>query len=204
MRSSGPVVFVIDDDAPMRAAISSLVRSAGFEVQAFESAGRFLELERIESPACLVLDVQLPGQSGLDLQTRLAAASEQIPIIFITGYADVATSVRAMKAGAMEFLCKPFRDEELLDAVDLALKRSQALIARRAQVREIQQRCDSLTPREHEVMTRVLKGMLNKQIAAALGISEITVKVHRHNMMQKMCASSVAELVRMSERLHGS
>jgi FixJ family two-component response regulator len=201
MSGPGSMVFVIDDDRLMREALVSLIRSVGLNAESFSSAREFLERERLDVPCCLVLDVRLPGPSGLDLQSELAAAGEQIPIIFITGHGDIAMSVRAMKAGALEFLSKPFREQDLLDAIGVALERSRIIRERHAEILRIKRRCESLTPRERAVMTRVVKGMLNKQVAAELGVSEMTVKVHRRNVMEKMGAASFAELVRMMERL---
>jgi FixJ family two-component response regulator len=195
------VVFVVDDDAAVREALCSLIRSVGLNAEAFASAQDFLRSPRPDAAACLVLDVRMPGLSGLDLQRELAGSGERIPIIFITGHGDIPMSVRAMKAGAAEFLPKPFRDQDLLDAIAQALERDQAARKERAALAEIRGRYDKLTAREREVAPLIVRGMLNKQAAAELGISEITVKVHRRNVMRKMKVRSLAELVRMFEQL---
>jgi FixJ family two-component response regulator len=194
-------VFVVDDDASVRESLSSLIRSVGLRVEMFASAQEFLAGSRPDVPSCLVLDVRLPGLSGLDLQRQLSESGTQIPIIFITGHGDIPMSVRAIKAGATEFLAKPFREQDLLDAIQLAIARDRAERAEAQAVAALRTRFGSLTSREQEVMSWVISGRLNKQIAAELGTSEITVKVHRGHVMKKMNASSVADLVRMAGRI---
>jgi FixJ family two-component response regulator len=195
------IVFVVDDDPSIREALDSLLHSVRLGVQTFASARDFLASKRPDMPSCLVLDVQLPGLSGLGLQQELAKANIQIPIIFITGHGDIPTSVRAMKAGAVEFLTKPFRDKKLLDAIDEALKRDRAARSEQAKLAELQGCYESLTPREREVMAHVTAGMLNKQIAAQLHTVEKTIKFHRAHIMEKMGAGSLAELVSMAADL---
>ena len=200
MSETDGVVFVVDDDAEMRESLRNLIRSVGLRVEAFPSAPEFLQSKRPDAPGCMILDVRLPGLSGLDLQKRMAEADVEIPIIFITGHGDIPMTVQAMKAGAVEFLTKPFRDQDLLDAIQEALERDRQTREQRAEVEVLRRRFDSLTPREGEVMELMVAGLLNKQIAAELGASETTVKIHRHHVMEKMGASSLAELVKMAER----
>jgi FixJ family two-component response regulator len=195
------VVFVIDDDASMRHSLSSLFRSIGLKVEVFDAAADFLKIGRPEVASCLVLDVRLPGLSGLDFQTELARANIRIPIVFITGHGDIPMTVKAMKAGAVEFLTKPFREQDLLDAVRLGLERDRTRREGEMIVSDLRGRFDALTSREQEVMGFVTAGLMNKQIAADLGVSEITVKVHRGNVMRKMAAKSLADLVRMADVL---
>jgi FixJ family two-component response regulator len=201
MMEAEALVYVVDDDAPLRASLTNLLRSVGLQVAMFASAQEFLSSPRPEVPSCLVLDVRLPGLSGLELQQRLAEADLAMPIIFITGYGDIPMSVQAMKAGAVEFLTKPFRDQALLDAVQQALARDRTARAQRAQREDLRRRYRALTPRERDVLARVVTGLLNKQIASELGTSEGAVKVHRQHVMAKMGAGSLAELVRMADRL---
>ena len=195
------VVFVIDDDALLRDALSRLFRSIGLQVVTFASASEFLNHKLLPSPSCLVLDVRLPGLSGIDFQRELAKADIGIPIVFMTGHGDIPMSVRAMKAGAIEFLPKPFRDQDILDAVQEGLARDRTRRKRAIDISKLKNSYDSLTEREQEVMTLVASGLMNKQIAANLSVSEVTVKFHRSNVMRKMKAKSLAELVRMAESL---
>lgn len=199
--SDEPTVYLVDDDPGVRRTAKELIESIGLRVHAFGSAREFLEAQRPEAPGCLVLDIRLPGLSGLDLQRELARTSSPLPIIFISGHADIPMTVQAMKAGAIEFLPKPFRDQQLLDAISQAIERDRLARNERREVAELRRRHDSLTPREREVMTFVVKGLLNKQVGAELGMSETTVKLHRGQVMQKMKADSLADLVRMAERL---
>jgi FixJ family two-component response regulator len=201
MIEADAVVFVVDDDEGMRQSLKNLIGSVGLQVKVFASAQEFLRSKLTDVPGCLVLDVRLPGLSGLDLQKRMVEADMEIPIIFITGHGDIPMTVRAMKAGAVEFLTKPFRDQDLLDAIQQALERDRTAREQRTEIVDLRRRFDSLTPREREVMGLVVAGLLNKQIAGELGTSETTVKIHRHQVMEKMGAGSLAELVRMADRL---
>ena len=201
MTEPAPIVFVVDDDPSVRRAIKRLVESVGLHVETFGSASEFMSSSRPEIASCLVLDIRLPGISGLDFQRELAAANVHIPIIFITGHGDIPMSVRAMKAGAVEFLTKPFRDQDLLDAIQVGLARDRARRQRQAETAVLRERFESLTPREREVVPLIVSGLLNKQVAAEIGTTEATVKVHRSQLMKKMGADSLPELVRMAEKM---
>ena len=201
MTESEPIVFVVDDDPSVRISTERLVRSAGFQVKTFGSAAEFLGSPRPEGPACLVLDVRLPGQSGLDLQRELTESGVQIPIIFVTGHGDIPMSVRAMKAGAIEFLTKPYRRNDLLEAIRASIERDRASRKERFEAGALRQRYEQLTPREREVMALVVAGLLNKQIAFELETAERTIKFHRAHIMQKMEVDSLADLVRLAGQL---
>jgi len=201
MMEAAPIVFVVDDDLSVRRSTERLIRSAGLEVQTFTSAREFLKHPRANRPACLVLDVRMPGLSGIDLQLELKRSGIHLPIIFITGHGDIPMTVQAMKAGAVEFLTKPFRSRSLLDAVRAAIERDRSAHKARSETGELRQRYEQLTPREREVMALVASGQLNKQVAGELSTTERTIKFHRAHIMQKMGAESLADLVRMSEKL---
>ncbi|TFZ00683.1 response regulator transcription factor [Ramlibacter henchirensis] len=201
MRVDRPVVYVVEDDPSMREAVQDLIASVGLEARGFASPREFLQSSRPDVPGCLVLDVRLPGSSGLAFQQELARAGVLLPVIFITGHGDIPMSVRAIKAGAVEFLTKPFRDQELLDSVHAAIERDRALRQDAAALEDLRQRFATLTPREREIMALVIVGRMNKQIAGELGVSEVTVKVHRGQIMRKMRAKSLPELVRMGDML---
>ncbi len=196
-----PIVFVVDDDISVRESLELLIRSAGWQAETFASAQEFLDRPRALVPSCLVLDISLPGLNGLELQKRVAVERTDVPIIFITGHGDVPKTVQAMKAGAVEFLTKPFRDEVMLSAIRQALERSRLVLGHEAEMQALRDCYASLTPRERQVMTLVVTGLLNKQVGGELGISEITVKAHRGKVMQKMKADSLPDLVKMSARL---
>jgi len=202
MTEAQPTVIIIDDDPAIRESLGLLLGSVGLRVEALASVPEFLKSKRPDGPTCLVLDVRLPGQSGLDFQRELSAAKIQLPIIFITGHADIPMSVQAMKGGALEFLTKPFRDQDLLDAIQLGLARDRARRESERALAVLRERFETLSPREREVMAQVVKGRLNKQIAGDIGISEVTVKVHRSQVMRKMEASSLPDLARMADKLN--
>lgn len=201
MNELEPIVFVIDDDQLFRRSTERLIRAAGLNVQPLASAGDFLKGPRPDGPACVVLDVRMPGLNGIDLQDQLTRLGIDIPIIFITGHGDIPTTVRAMKAGAVEFLTKPFRRQVLLDAIRAAIERDRSALQKRSETRELYRHYEQLTPREREVMSLVAKGLLNKQVAGELSTTEATIKFHRAHIMEKMGAESLADLVRMSEKL---
>ena len=201
MTKAKPTVLIVDDDADIREALQTLLRSVGLESRAMDSLPDFLKSEPPPGPTCLILDVRLPGRSGLDYQRDLAAANVKLPIIFITGHGDVPMSVQAMKGGAIEFLTKPFRDQDLLDAIQLGLTRDRARCESEEALRTVRECFETLTPREREVMQHVVSGRLNKQIASDIGISEMTVKIHRGNVMRKMKAASLPDLARMADKL---
>lgn len=201
MTKAEAIVFVVDDDTSVRTAIKRLIKSIGFQVKTFDSPQAFLEQEPCDNPKCLILDVRMPGMSGLELQERLATAGRSMSIIFITGHGNIPMSVKAVKAGAVDFIEKPFDDQKLIDAINSALKEDEKNRLEQAEIKKIQQRVDLLTPREHEVFSHVVTGLLNKQVAFDLGMSEKTVKVHRARVMKKMKAGSLADLVRMAEKV---
>jgi len=201
MGEPASIVFVVDDDPSVRRAIKRLVESVGWHVELFGSATEFINSSRPDVASCLVLDIRLPGISGLDFQRELVQAKNEIPMIFITAHGDIPMTVRAMKAGAVEFLTKPFRDQDLLDAIQLGLERDRVRRQRQAETAMLRERLESLTPREREILPLVVSGLLNKQVGAEIGATEATVKVHRSQLMRKMGASSLADLVRMSEKM---
>ena len=202
MQSAAPIVFVVDDDISVRESLELLIQNEGWQPRTFESAQEFLDYRRAQIPSCLVLDLSLPGLNGLELQKRVAVEGSEIPIIFITGHGDIPKTVEAMKGGAVEFLTKPFNDEVLLTAIQRALERSRHALAHKVELQKLRDRYASLTPREGQVMALVVSGLLNKQVGGELDISEKTVKAHRGQVMQKMKANSVADLVKMAEKLH--
>jgi FixJ family two-component response regulator len=201
MTPADATVFVVDDDTSVRTALKRLIQSVGLKVETFDSAQVFLKHGTHDGPACLVLDVRMPGMSGIELQQQLTKAGLGMPIIFITGHGNIPMSVQAMKAGAVDFIEKPFEDQKLIDAINIAIKKHREFRTEQAEIKKLQRRVDSLTPREHEVFILVVSGMLNKQIAFDLGLSEKTVKVHRARVMDKMKAKSLAALVRMAEKV---
>jgi RNA polymerase sigma factor (sigma-70 family) len=201
--NQAPVVFVVDDDPSVRSSLKFLISSVGLQVECFDSTDALLQRKLPDAPSCLVLDVRLRGLSGLDFQRELAARNIRIPIVFVTGHGDIPMSVRAMKAGAIEFLTKPYRDQDMLDAIRIALDRDRSRREKEKQATELKERFNALTPREQEVISMVVSGMLNKQIARQLGTAENTVKVHRSRAMEKMNAQSIADMVRMIEKLKG-
>jgi FixJ family two-component response regulator len=198
---AAPIVYVVDDEPSVCLSLKRLLKSVGLQAQTFTSAQDFLASALVDSPGCLILDVRLPGLSGLDLQEALAAKKIDLPIVFVTGYGDIPMSVRAMRAGAVEFLTKPYREQDLLEAIQRGIQRSRLLRQKSGDVRELQKRHASLTPREQEVLVRVTRGLLNKQVAAELGTAEKTIKVHRKRVMEKMKADSLASLIRMADKL---